>query len=63
MSRLKLTATGLGLLCALVSAAVFSADPIGASSSGSVIGDDVLYSIGGGSAVTMCFTASAAAAR
>lgn len=53
MSRLKLVIRGLGLAWALASSAVFAADPIGASSSGSVIGDDVLYSIGGGSAVTM----------
>ena len=63
MSKLTLVVSGLGLLWTLASSAVFAADPIGASSSGSVIGDDVLYSIGGGSAVTMCFTASAAAAR
>lgn len=43
----------IGLVCSLASATALCADPIGASASGSVIGDDVLYSIGGGSAVTM----------
>lgn len=50
---MKLSSLAIGLACSLVSAAVISADPINASASGSVIGDDVLYSIGGGSAVTM----------
>ncbi|TFW43168.1 integrating conjugative element protein [Pseudomonas fluorescens] len=47
------TPWAVGLVCGLVSAMAFSADPINASTSGSVIGDDVLYSIGGGNAVTM----------
>ncbi|AZC39474.1 integrating conjugative element protein [Pseudomonas chlororaphis] len=50
---MKLTTCAIGLLCSLASASALSADPINVSSSGSVIGDDVLYSVGGGSAVTM----------
>ena len=50
---MKLSPWAIGLACSLVSAAALSAGPINASSSGSVIGDDVLYSIGGGNAVTM----------
>jgi integrating conjugative element protein (TIGR03755 family) len=50
---MKLTRWAVGLACIFASAAAVSADPINASSSGSVIGDDVLYSIGGGNAVTM----------
>ncbi|MFC3941595.1 integrating conjugative element protein [Pseudomonas gingeri NCPPB 3146 = LMG 5327] len=50
---MKLTPWAIGLVCSLACAAAFAADPINASSSGSVIGDDVLYSIGGGNAVTM----------
>jgi len=50
---MKLNSLALGLFCSLASASAMSADPINASSSGSVIGDDVLYSIGGGNAVTM----------
>jgi integrating conjugative element protein (TIGR03755 family) len=42
-----------GMAFSLVSSLGFAADPIKAESSGSVIGDDVLYSIGGGNAVTM----------
>lgn len=41
------------LICTLLSGHALAADPIKVESSGSVIGDDVLYSIGGGSAVTM----------
>jgi integrating conjugative element protein (TIGR03755 family) len=50
---MKLKSLALGLFCSLANASAMSADPINASSSGSVIGDDVLYSIGGGNAVTM----------
>ncbi|WP_296180324.1 integrating conjugative element protein [Pseudomonas sp. UBA1879] len=50
---MKRSSLAIGLACCLASATAISADPINASSSGSVIGDDVLYSIGGGSAVTM----------
>jgi integrating conjugative element protein (TIGR03755 family) len=50
---MKLNSLALGLFCSLASALAMSADPINASSSGSVIGDDVLYSVGGGNAVTM----------
>lgn len=50
---MKLSSLAIGLACSFASAAAISADPINASASGSVIGDDVLYSIGGGSAVTM----------
>lgn len=50
---MKRTFWVVGLICNLINATALSADPINASSSGSVIGDDVLYSIGGGSAVTM----------
>ncbi|MDC6381768.1 integrating conjugative element protein [Pseudomonas graminis] len=50
---MKLNSLALGLFCSLASASAMSAEPINASSSGSVIGDDVLYSIGGGNAVTM----------
>jgi integrating conjugative element protein (TIGR03755 family) len=42
----------LPLLALLVSATA-QAEPLNAQTSGSVIGDDVLYSIGGGNAVTM----------
>ncbi|MCD5986498.1 integrating conjugative element protein [Pseudomonas sp. CDFA 553] len=41
------------LTIALLAAKTVQADPINAGSSGSVIGDDVLYSVGGGSAVSM----------
>ncbi|MFJ5299189.1 integrating conjugative element protein [Pseudomonas sp. NPDC088368] len=42
------------LICILAaSTASAAANPINASSSGSVIGDDLLYSVGGGSAVSM----------
>lgn len=50
---MKLTTLAIGLACSLSSAIALSADPINVSSSGSVIGDNVLYSIGGGNAVTM----------
>lgn len=50
---MKLTTLAIGLLCCFSSALALSADPINVSSSGSVIGDDVLYNIGGGNAVTM----------
>jgi integrating conjugative element protein (TIGR03755 family) len=41
------------LLAVLPIGAAHAADPINAGSRGSVLGDDVLYSIGGGSAVSM----------
>jgi len=41
------------LTLALLSAPAAYADPLNVETSGSVIGDDVLYSIGGGSAVSM----------
>jgi len=41
------------LICTLLGGHAVAAEPIKVESSGSVIGDDVLYSIGGGSAVTM----------
>lgn len=44
---MKLTTLAIGLLCCFSSALALSADPINVSSSGSVIGDDVLYNIGG----------------
>ncbi|AMB86004.1 conjugal transfer protein [Pseudomonas agarici] len=50
---MKLTPWALGLVCGLATATALAADPINATSSGSVIGDEVLYSIGGGNAVTM----------
>lgn len=50
---MKLNSLAIGFACCLASTGALSADPINASSSGSVIGDDVLYSIGGGNAVTM----------
>lgn len=51
---MKLTTLAIGLACSLNSAMALSADPINVSSSGSVIGDNVLqHSIGGGNAVTM----------
>ena len=50
---MKITPWLIGTLYSLCSATAWSADPINASSSGSVIGDEVLYSIGGGSAVAM----------
>ena len=43
----------IGLALSLSSTAALAVDPIKVESQGSVIGDDVLYSIGGGSAVTM----------
>lgn len=42
-----------GLALSLSSTAALAVEPIKVESQGSVIGDDVLYSIGGGSAVTM----------
>jgi len=50
---MKLKHWAIGFACSVASALATAADPINASSSGAVIGDDVLYSIGGGSAVTM----------
>ncbi|MFC6298163.1 integrating conjugative element protein [Pseudomonas sp. CCM 7893] len=50
---MKLTTLAIGLTCCFGSTLVLSAAPINVSSSGNVIGDDVLYSIGGGNAVTM----------
>ena len=50
---MKLTPLAICLICCFSSAVAQSADPINVSSSGSVIGDDVLYNIGGGNAVTM----------
>ena len=50
---MKITPWLIGTLFSLCSATAWCADPINASSSGSVIGDEVLYSIGGGSAVAM----------
>ncbi len=43
----------IGVGCSVFCTMVLAADPINISDSGSVIGDDVLYSIGGGNAVTM----------
>ncbi|EEZ3329335.1 integrating conjugative element protein, partial [Escherichia coli] len=43
----------MGIALSLSSTAALAVDPIKVESQGSVIGDDVLYSIGGGSAVTM----------
>ena len=43
--NMKLTPLAIGLICYLTSALAFSADPINISSSGSVIGDDVLYNL------------------
>ena len=43
----------IGIALSLSSTAALAVDPIKVESQGSVIGDDVLYSIGGGSAVTM----------
>jgi hypothetical protein len=43
----------IGIAPSMSSTAVLAVDPIKVESQGSVIGDDVLYSIGGGSAVTM----------
>ena len=50
---MRITPWLIGALCSLTSAAASSVEPINASTSGSVIGDEVLYSIGGGSAVAM----------
>lgn len=50
---MKITPWMIGTLYSLCSATAWCADPINASSSGCVIGDEVLYSIGGGSAVAM----------
>ncbi|KMN20952.1 hypothetical protein TU85_22420 [Pseudomonas helleri] len=50
---MKITPWLIGTLYSLCSATAWCADPINASSSGSVIGDEVLYSIGGGGAVAM----------
>ncbi|QUW66257.1 hypothetical protein KFQ04_01635 [Pseudomonas synxantha] len=45
---MKLTPLAICLIFCFSSAVVHAAEPINISSSGSVIGDDVLYNIGGG---------------
>jgi hypothetical protein len=51
--RMKHLPATIGLAISLASTAASAIDPIKIESQGSVIGDDVLYSIGGGSAVQM----------
>lgn len=50
---MKTITRAFGMAFGLSSAMAMAADPIKVESAGSVIGDDVLYSIGGGNAVTM----------
>ncbi|WP_085600524.1 MULTISPECIES: integrating conjugative element protein [unclassified Pseudomonas] len=50
---MKKMTQAIGLAMSLSGTVAFAADPIKVESQGSVIGDDVLYSIGGGSAVSM----------
>ncbi|MDF3866168.1 MULTISPECIES: integrating conjugative element protein [Pseudomonas] len=50
---MKRITQAIGIALSMSSTVVLAVDPIKVESQGSVIGDDVLYSIGGGSAVTM----------
>ncbi|ACO79783.1 conserved hypothetical, protein [Azotobacter vinelandii CA] len=53
MKRITQAAGLAGLALSLSGATALAVDPIKVEAQGSVIGDDVLYNIGGGSAVTM----------
>lgn len=50
---MKRITRAIGIALSISSTVALAVDPIKVESQGSVIGDDVLYSIGGGSAVTM----------